>query len=127
MNQKKLETFDHFNNDGAQLYLIFQTIYKTVTTFSGLKGTVSEWESKELSNEKFKPPYTTNKILPPKLQWKKCRLRLRSEGSCLKQEDRTPFTRSNVVNLFIACNLDTWSRDLNAEFTLKTAGLKMLK
>ena len=41
---KKLQTIDlslfvgqsYFNNDGAQFYLIFQPIYKTITTFSGL-------------------------------------------------------------------------------------------
>ena len=27
----------YFNNDGARLYLIFQPIYKTITTFSGMK------------------------------------------------------------------------------------------
>ena len=113
---KKLQTFDlslfigqsYLNNDGAQLYLIFQPIYKTITTFSGLKDTISEWESKGLSNGKFKPPYKTNKILPPKRQWNKSRLRLRFERSCLKQEDTIPFTPSNVVNLFTVYKLDTW-------------------
>ena len=66
---KKLQTFDlslfigqsYFNNDGAQLCLIFQPIYKTTAIFSGLPDAVSEWASKELSNEKFKPLYTINK------------------------------------------------------------------
>ena len=57
----KLQTFDsnlfivqsHFNNDGAQLSLIFQPIYKTITTFSGLKDTISELESKRSSTEKI--------------------------------------------------------------------------
>ena len=40
----------YFNNYGAQLYLIFQPIYKTVITFSVLPLTISEWESKGLSN-----------------------------------------------------------------------------
>ena len=46
----KFQTYDsslfigqsYFNNDGAQLYLIFQPIYETITTFSGLKDTISE-------------------------------------------------------------------------------------
>ena len=75
----KLQTYDLslfigqscFNNDGAQLYLIFQPTYKTIT-FSGLPFTISEWESKGLSNEKFKP-YTANKSLSPKLLWNKSR------------------------------------------------------
>ena len=77
MNLKKLQTFDsnlfigqsYFNNDGAQLYLIFQPIYKTITTFSGLSNTTSEWESKRLSNEKFKPPHTANKCLQSWYGW----------------------------------------------------------
>ena len=89
---KKLKTFDsslfigqsYFNNDGAQLYLKFQPIYKTITTFPGLKNTMSEWESKGLSNEKFRPPYTVNKILSPKMLWDNSRLGLRFEGSSLK-------------------------------------------
>ena len=93
---KKLQRFDssfftgqnYFNNDGAQLYLIFQPIYKTITTFSGLKYTISLWESKGLSNKKFQLPYTANKILSPKLVWmNNYRIRLRFEGSCLKQKD----------------------------------------
>ena len=55
----KFQTYDlnlfigqsYFNNDGAQVYLIFQPIYKTITTFSGLPYTFSEWESQGLSNE----------------------------------------------------------------------------
>ena len=42
------------------------------------------------------------------------RVRLKFKGSCLKQGDK-----ENVVNLFIVYELDTWSRDLNTEFTLK--------
>ena len=41
----------YFNNDGEKLYLIFQPIYKTITTFSGLQDAISEWESKGLQNE----------------------------------------------------------------------------
>ena len=69
-------------------------------------------------NEKFRPLYTTHKNLSPKLQWNKSRLRLRFEGSCLKQEDKARFTPNNVVNLFIVYELDTWSQDLNTDFTL---------
>ena len=90
---KKLQTFDsslfigqsYFNNDGGQLYLIFQPICKTITLFSGLPDTVSEWESKGLSNEKFKAPDTANKSLSPKLVWmNNSRIKLEFKGSCLK-------------------------------------------
>ena len=63
---EKLQTFDsnlfigqsYFNNDGAQLYLIFQSIYKTISTFFILPGTFSEWKSKGLSNGKIMLSFT---------------------------------------------------------------------
>ena len=100
MNENKLQTFysslfigqSYFNNDGAQLYLIFQTIHKTITTFLGFPNTISEWESQGLSNEKFKPLHTANKSLSPKLLWYNSRIKLKFNGSCLKQEDQAAYT-----------------------------------
>ena len=46
------------------------------------------------------------------------RIKLEFKRSCLKQ-DKAPFTPNNVVNLYIVYELNTWSQDLNAEFTLK--------
>ena len=80
---------------------------------------ISEWESKGLSNEKFKPPYTAKKNLSSKLLWNKSKLRLRFEGSCFKQEDTASFTPNNILNLFIVSELDRWSRDLNTDLSLK--------
>ena len=61
---KNLQTFDsslftgqsYFNNGGAQCFLIFQPIYKTISAFSGLPSTTLELKSKGLLNEKIKPP-----------------------------------------------------------------------
>ena len=52
---KKLQIFNsslfigqsYFNTDGTQLYLIFQPIYKTITTFYGLKHTISDGNLKD--------------------------------------------------------------------------------
>ena len=46
------------------------------------------------------------------------RIRLELKGSCLKQ-GKVVFTPNIVINLFIAYELDRWSRDLNTDFTLK--------
>ena len=35
------------------------------------------------------------------------------------KQDRVSFTHRNIVNVFIVYVLDTWSRDLNTDFTLK--------
>ena len=51
--------------------------------------------------------------------WYWMNLRLKFEGSYLKQKNKAPFIPKNVVNLFIVYELDTWLRDLNAKFTLK--------
>ena len=64
--------------------------------------------------------YIANASVCPKLVWmNNSKIRLKFKGSCLKKKDKAPFTPSNVVNLFIAYELDTWSRDLNTGFTLK--------
>ena len=47
---KKIQTFhsslftdqSYLNSDGAQLCLVFQSIYKTIIAFSGLVDTISE-------------------------------------------------------------------------------------
>ena len=46
------------------------------------------------------------------------RIRLEFKGSSLKQ-DKSPFTPNIVVKLYIVYELNIWSQDLNAEFTLK--------
>ena len=55
----------------------------------------------------------------PKLVWmNNSKIRLTFTRSCLKQDFAT-LTPNNVVNLFIVYELDRWSQDLNAKFTLK--------
>ena len=46
------------------------------------------------------------------------KIKLEFKESCLKQ-DKAPFTPNNVVNLYIVYELNIWSQDLNADFTLK--------
>ena len=112
---KKLQTFDsslfigqsYFNNDGAQFYLIFQLIYKTITTFSDLKHIILEWESKGLSNGKFTCAYIANVSVCSKLIWmNSTKIRLKFKESCLKEEDKAAYTQKNA-NLFIVYELDT--------------------
>ena len=71
-----------------------------------------------MSNGKSTFPYTANISVCTKLVWmNNSRLRLKFKANCLKQEDKAPFTRNNVVNLFIVYELDTWSRELNTDLT----------
>ena len=84
-----------------------------------------------MSNEKFKPPYTANKCLSPKLTWMNdSRIRLEFKGGCLWQKDEATYTPKNVVNLFNIYELDSWPWDLDTDFTLGRylfGGLKLTK
>ena len=115
---KKLQTFDsrlfigqtYFGNDGSQNFSIFQPIYKTLTTLSGLPNTIAEWESKGLSNKKIKSAFAAAHTLSPKLVWmNNSRIRIEFKRSCLKQ-DKVTFTPNNVVNLLIAYELGMVTR-----------------
>ena len=55
------------------------------------------------------------------------RIRIKFKGNCLKQEDKAALTAINVVNLFIVYELDTWSQDLNTEFTLRDCLFEAVK
>ena len=54
------------------------------------------------------------------------KIRLEFKENCLKQ-DKVTFTPSNVIRLFIVYELDTWSRDLNADFALKDCSFGAIK
>ena len=71
-----------------------------------------------MSIENIMLPYTSNKNLSPRLVWYNSKIKLKFKGSCLKQ-DFASFTLYKVVNLFIVYELDKWSQDLNAKFSLK--------
>ena len=96
----------YFNNNWAQLYLIFQPVCKTIKTFSCLPYTISGWESKRLSNEKLAPLFTSNRCLSLKLVWmNNWKIRLEFKGSCLKQ-DKAPFSSKIVIELYIVYKLN---------------------
>ena len=108
-----------FFNDGSQNCSIPQPIFNTFTMFSGLTDTISRWESNSKSNKEVKPPIISNHSIFQKHRWmKNSKTRLIFAGSCFKQGN-IMLTPRNVVNLYIAYELDAWWQDLNAEFTLK--------
>ena len=70
---KKLETFDsiyfrdksHFEDDGTQNCLVFQTVYKYFKTVSINDSNILLWKSKGLSDKNIKPLSTSNKMRNP--------------------------------------------------------------
>ena len=90
---KKLKIFDlvyfirksHFEEDGKQNYLIFQSI---VRYFKFINSTdyISSWKSKGLSAETIKPPTTSDNSLTPTINYYYAsKVRVKFTGSCLKQ------------------------------------------
>ena len=86
---KKLKTFDlhyfigksHFEEDGAQSYLVFQPISKYFRLNGNILYILS-WQSKGLSNENIDPPNTN---FSPLIDYVGNKLRVKFTGSCLKQ------------------------------------------
>ena len=68
---KNLETFDliyfcgkyHFEDDGTQNYLVFQTVYRYFKTVGAYDSNILSWKSKELFDESIKHHSTSNKML----------------------------------------------------------------
>ena len=58
-----------------------------------------------MSNEKIRPPTTSNNSLSPKLKWHNSKTRIEFKDSCFKQ-DKVTFTSNNIVDLLIVYELD---------------------
>ena len=94
---KKLKTFDssyfhsksHFEDDGTQNWLVFQSIHRYFRTGSGKPSIILSWKSKGLSDENIKAPTTFNKILNPSLYFVGTKASVRFSRDCLKQEKIT--------------------------------------
>ena len=100
---KKLEAFDpvyfhgksHFEEDGTQNYLVFQPIQRYFKRIDGIddanyKGYVYYWKSKGLSEEKINFIKITDYRLAPYLDYyNKAKIRVKFNGSCLKQDQLT--------------------------------------
>ena len=100
----ELKTFDlsyfigkiHFEEDGAQKYLVLQP---TLRYFKFIANTnyVSSWKSKGLSAETIKPPTTSDNSLTPTLNYY-------DDLSCLKQP-KNSYTHRKVDNIYIVYEL----------------------
>ena len=90
----KLKTFDsgyfigkgHFEEDGTQIYLVFQSIYRYLKVFSITQYLeyVSEWKSKGLSSESFKAISITDKSLNPTFNYYGTKKIVKFTGDCLE-------------------------------------------
>ena len=75
-----------FNNDEAQLYLILQLFYYTLTRLDDTEKVVS-WKPKGLSAKKRTTPTTTDNGLSSSIKWyENSNFCLIFKGICLKQK-----------------------------------------
>ena len=89
---------------------MFQRISSYYTPKNG------SWESKGMSEETITTPSRAENSFNPEIIYNYGRGRIKFKGICLKQ-DSVSFIDRNAVNLYIRYKVDTWSRDLNTDFT----------
>ena len=91
------------NEDGSQVYLVFQPVYRYFKTVTNTNY-ISSWKSKGLSAESIKPPATSDNSLNPIINYYNYNIRLKFTGSCLKQSKIT-YTHKKIVNIYIVYEL----------------------
>ena len=102
---KKLKTFDlsyfigknHFDEDDAQIYLVFQSMLEYFTLNSKW---ITKWKSKGLSNESLEVVSTSDNTLTPSVNYYGDKVRLRFTGSVLQQKT-VIYNHKKVVNLYV--------------------------
>ena len=92
----------HFEEDGAQNYLVFQPMYRYFKRIAsvGNSSYIYYWQSKGLSDEKINSIKTPNHSITPNLDYYGTKTRVEFNGSCLKQDSVT-FNHGKVVNIYI--------------------------
>ena len=75
------------------------------------------WKSKGLSDESIKPPVASNNNLARSLNYIHTKIRVKLDGSCLKQ-GKVTFTHKNAVSIHIAYEMNLWPFTPGQDFTL---------
>ena len=88
----------HFEEDGAQNYLVFQPlqIYIKITNAKY----ISSWKSKGLPDQTI-TPYATSS-LTPLIDHYGIKVRVKFNGSCLKYSNKLTYSYGANVNIYIA-------------------------
>ena len=108
---KKLKTFDsshfigksHFEEDDKQNYLVFQPIHR----YFKINNTkyISSWKAKGLSDETITPYATSDNSLTPLIDHYGIKVRVKFNGSCLKQSNKFTYSYGANVNIYIVYEL----------------------
>ena len=95
--------------DGFKAYLMFQPVYRYFK-FITSTNYISSWKSKGLSDEIIKPFPTSDNSLTPLLGYYDYNIRVKINGSILRQPKLT-YTHRKVVNTYIVYELGASSSD----------------
>ena len=81
----------HFEEDGAQNYLLFQPMYRYFKRIAGVgSGNFTYfWKSKGLSDERINSITASNYSITQELSYYGTKTRAKLNGSCLKQDKAT--------------------------------------
>ena len=110
---------NYFDNNGSQIYLVFQAITTTFTSVTGNTETNLSWRSRALSKESIGLPLSPGYNLNSKQKWiinSKIAVNVNGDYST---QSKPPVAHRNVVKLFILFELDTCSNNLITKFTLR--------
>ena len=106
----KLKTFDsgyfigksYFGEDSTQNYLVFQPMYRYFRLITNTSNILS-WQPKGLSNQNFDPPNTN---ISPSIDYVGNKIRVKFNGSCLKQSNKISYTHKKIVNIYIVYEIN---------------------
>ena len=111
---KKSKTFalgyfigkNHFDEDGSQNYLVFQSILKYFKYLSS--KWITKWKSKGLSNEIIEVVSKTDNTLTRSVSYYRDKARLKFTGSVLQQKTVT-YNHKKVVNLYVVYEITNFN------------------
>ena len=119
----KLKVFDlsyfggksHFGEDGTQNYLVFQPMYRYFRLMTNTSNILS-WKSKGLFNESITPPNTN---ISPSFDYVGNKIRIKFNGSCLKQSNKISYTHKNIINIYTVYEINKKDNTIFSNPTLK--------
>ena len=88
---------NHFDEDGAQNYLVFQSMIEYFTLDDKW---ITKWKSKGLSNENLEVVSISGNTISPEISYNENKIRLNFSGSILQQKIIT-YKHKEVVNLYV--------------------------
>ena len=99
----------HFEEDGTQNHLVFQPIYRYFKLIINTLN-ILLWQSKGLSNENFDSPNTN---FSPSTDYVDNKIRVKFNGSCLKQSNKISYTHKKIVNIYIVYEINVHTTNYN--------------